>query len=104
TQPLETISSLAMLLLTTIVGIYCVWLLLTEFTRSRVIRLPIDRQAAATAAKQRQNATWAARLGIVRGDLWAESGYTFADLLWTNSGSKADTQSLDLARGRLYKA
>lgn len=96
--------SVGMILLASIVGIYCIWLLLSELTRPGVIRLPIDPQTAAAAAQKRAEASWAARLGVLRGDLWAESGYTFADLLWKSSKSDPNVQSLELARSRLDRA
>ena len=37
---------------------------------------------AAAAAEQRDAASWAAAIGAIRGDLWAESAFTYADLLW----------------------
>ena len=83
--PRQKTFSVGLILLAGIVGIYCIWLLMSELTRPGVIRLPIDPQTAAAAAQKRAAAGWAARFGIVRGDLWAESGYTFADLLWKSS-------------------
>jgi hypothetical protein len=105
TAPPQATFRVAMLLLTTVVGIYCIWLLLSELTRPGVIGLPVDPQTAAIAAQKRAQASWAAQLGVIRGDLWAESGYTFANLLWkSSSGDKDPTQSLEVARGRLNRA
>jgi hypothetical protein len=75
---------LAALAFAILLGLQCVWLLLAEFCRSG-IHLPTDAAAAATAATQRNDAAWAAAVGAVRGDLWAESAFTFADLLWGNA-------------------
>jgi hypothetical protein len=105
TAPRQKTFSVGLILLASIVGIYCVWLLISELTRPGVIRLPIDPQTAAAAAQKRAGAGWAARFGIVRGDLWAESGYTFADLLWKSSKNDPNlAQSLELARSRLDRA
>jgi hypothetical protein len=105
TPPRQTTFSVGVIILAGIVGIYCIWLLLSELTRSGVIRLPLDPQTAAAAAQKRADARWAARWGVVRGDLWAESGYTFADLLWKSSKNDPTfVQSLDLARSRLDRA
>jgi len=96
---------LAMLVLTGIVGVYCIWVLSSELIRPGGISLPIDPQSAAVAAQKRTRASWAAEVGIIRGDLWAESGYTFANLLWkSSSGEKEPGQSLALARARLDRA
>lgn len=83
----------------------CLWLLLPEFSRSGVDNLPMDLRGAAIAAQRRDNATWAARVGSVRGDLWAQSAYTYSDLLFTNAGNNIQTaQSSDEARVRLDRA
>lgn len=95
----------ATVLLAAVLGVYCIWLLAAELTRSGVNDPPTDRQSAAIAAEQRTRASWAARAGIIRGDLWADAGFTFADLLWTDSsGNSEPTQSVDQARGRLDRA
>ena len=83
----------------------CIWLLLSELTRPGVNHLPMNPQNAALAAKQRNDATWAASIGGIRGDLWADSAYTFSDLLWTNSSNSSEnTPSLAMARRRLDRA
>jgi len=105
TEPPQAPFRITMLLLTTVVGIYCIWLLLSELTRPGVIDLPVDPQTAAIAAKKRAYASWAAQIGVIRGDLWAEYGYTFANLLWKNSSSDPDpARSLEFARGTLNRA
>jgi hypothetical protein len=93
------------LALTCVVGIYCIWLLLSECVRPGAIDLPVDPQSAAVAAQKRTRADWAAQLGLIRGDLWAEAGYTFANLLWKNSNNdKEASQPLELARSKLDQA
>jgi hypothetical protein len=105
TEPPQKALRLAMLALTGIVGVYCIWVLSSELIRPGVIGLPIDPQSAAIAAQKRARASWAADVGIIRGDLWAESGYTFANLLWkSSSGEKEPVQTLALARARLDRA
>jgi hypothetical protein len=88
-----------------VLGIQCIWLLLAELSQSGVNRLPMDTQSAAIAAKQRNDATWAAWIGVIRGDLWAQSAYTYSDLLWANSNSNLElTPLLDTVRNRLDRA
>ena len=66
---------------------------------------PAHRCAAAAAVKQRSNATWAAWIGSIRGDLWAESAFTYANLLWTGPGTDPNqTKSLEQARAALDHA
>jgi hypothetical protein len=103
--PRRTPFRVGLVVLASIVSIYCIWLLTSELTRPGVIRLPIDPQTAATAAQKRAEASWAARFGVIRGDLWAESAYTFADLLWKSSKSDPKlAESLEFARNRLDRA
>jgi hypothetical protein len=61
---------LSTLLFAALLAVQCVWLLLAEFSRS--------------------NATWAAMIGGIRGDLWAESAFKNADLMWGDAGEGAE--------------
>jgi hypothetical protein len=97
---LHTTFRSAAVLLAVVVGVYSIWLLLAELARP-ALSLPTDSQSAALAAKQRREAHWAAAEGGVRGDLWAVSAFTFADLLWSNTN---DNSQLEQARGSLARA
>jgi hypothetical protein len=87
---------LATLIFAVLLGLQCIWLLATEFMRSDVRRLPVDAAAAAAARQWRPAATRAAVLGVIRGDLWAEAAFTYADLLESAAGGT--TQELARAR------
>jgi hypothetical protein len=63
----------------------CIWLLLAEFSRPRLDGLPLDAASAAAASKDRELALWAATVGIIRGDLWAISAFTYADVVIDNN-------------------
>jgi hypothetical protein len=103
--PRQTTFHVSLISLAVVTAIYCLWLLISELTQPHVIRMPIDLQTAAAAATKRAEANWAARFGILRGDLWAEAAYTFADLLWKSSKNDPNlSQSLETARNRLDKA
>ena len=81
------------------------WLLLAELTRPAIHGLPADADSVAAAGKQRWQAALAASFGIVRGDLWADSAFTHADLLWNdNESSGWLIQALDHARTSLERA
>jgi hypothetical protein len=96
---------MATLVFAVVLGAQSIWLLLSELSRPGVISMPTDSQSAAFAAKQRNDATLAARIGAVRGDLWADSAYTYSDLLWANSSNSSEnTPSLALVRGTLDRA
>jgi hypothetical protein len=104
-MPSQTNFRIVTLIFAIALGAQCIWLLLAELTRPSVNHLPMNPQSAALAAKQRNDATWAASIGGIRGDLWADSAYTFSDLLWTNSSnSSEDIPSLAMVRRRLDRA
>jgi hypothetical protein len=77
---------LATSLFAILLGVQCVWLLLTELCRPGISQLPTDAASAAAARNKRIDATRAARIGAIRGDLWAESAFTYADLMWGDVG------------------
>jgi hypothetical protein len=71
-----------------------VWILLPEFARSGIARLPIDSEAAAVAAYARASAARAASLAAVRGDLWTELAFTYASLLWSGAEPGVDPRAV----------
>jgi hypothetical protein len=86
-------------------GAQALWILFSELPRSSVHALPPDADSATLAARARNAARWSAWLGIVRGDLWAESAYTYATLLWSNSPEGRDDNTLvDEARNNADRA
>ena len=88
-----------------VLAIQSLWLLLAELTRPAIHGFPADAASAAVAATQRGRGVLAASFGVVRGDLWAESGFTYADLLWNDNGSSAGlTHALDRARTSIERA
>jgi hypothetical protein len=101
-MPPSALFRFAALLLAALLGAQCIWLVLPELSRSDVHRLPTDAVSAGTAAKQRGAAAWAASFGVLRGDLWAESSFTHADLMWNDATTGTSTiQSLQSARENL---
>jgi hypothetical protein len=95
----------ATLLVAVLLGSQCVWLLLAELSRPGITRLPNDATAAAAARSKRTDAAWAARIGAIRGDLWAESAFTHGDLMWADgNGGAGLTQASTLARSILDHA
>jgi hypothetical protein len=104
-MPSQTNFRVVTLIFAIALGAQCIWLLLAELTRPGVNHLPMNPQSAALAAKQRNAATWAASIGGIRGNLWADSAYAFSDLLWTNSSNSSEnTPSLAMVRRRLDRA
>lgn len=78
------------LLFAILLGIQCVWVVLPPLLGAGPNRLPTDQASAAIAVQHRRSAAFAASIGIIRGSLWAESAFTYADLLWSDIGVKAD--------------
>ena len=68
-----------------ILGIAGGWTLICELARAPRIGFPVDQNYQA-AADQRRKAALAARLGMVRGDLWAELFFSFANPILIRSG------------------
>jgi hypothetical protein len=60
------------------------WTLMPDLVRAG-IRLPADQNDAASP-DQRRKAALAARVGMVRGDLWADLFFTFGDAIVSRSG------------------
>ncbi|MGA8615484.1 MAG: hypothetical protein WB760_28155 [Xanthobacteraceae bacterium] len=88
-----------------LLGVQSLWLLLAELTRPAIYDLPADAASAAVAAKQRGRAALAASLGVIRGDLWEASAFTYTDLVWNDNGSSAGlTEALDRARASVERA
>jgi hypothetical protein len=87
---------------------YCIWLLLAELSRPVVDRVLTDSQSATITSNERNernDATWAAWIGGFRGDLWAQSAYTYSDLLWSSASTNSGlAKALDETRVRLDRA
>jgi hypothetical protein len=83
-----------------LLGMQCIWLLLPELVRPNIHQLPTNAGAASAAAKDHNAAVWAASLAQIRGDLWAESAFTQADLLWPNNAKADENLKTALQRAR----
>ena len=58
------------------------WILLAERHRLNHIRLPVDGRTTTIAFAEQDKIKQAASLAVVRGDLWAESAFTYGSQLW----------------------
>jgi hypothetical protein len=79
------------------------WLFSAELFRPTIAPLPSNRESAERAAAHRNAALLAARVGWLRGDLWAEAAFTYANLEWSSSGN-ADAVLLQQAKANLTRA
>jgi hypothetical protein len=77
------------LLFAIFLGTQSAWLLSAEYYRPAITELPIDAASATTAAGERDGAALAASIGMIRGELWAESAFTYANLVVGGSASTA---------------
>ena len=89
-EPSHTVFRLATLLFAILLFVQSIWLLPAEFSRPAIYQLPTDAAAAVAARNKRGDASWAAVIGAIRGDLWAESAFTYADLMWDDAGGGAN--------------
>jgi len=99
----------ATLLLSFLLALQCVWLVVAEFYRPPLRQLPTTAPAAAAAAtaELRNRAAWAASIGAIRGELWAESAFSYANLLFDDAKQNADgsaARTLASARASLEHA
>ena len=90
-EPSYALFRLTTLLFAILLGAQSAWLLITEYSRPGITELPTDASAAATAAGKRGAAASAASIGAIRGELWAELAFTYANLVV--GGSRSDAAS-----------
>ena len=86
-----------------LLGAASLWILLAEFSSPGIRGLPTSPGEAAVAAQHRGEALWAARAAVVRGDLWAEAAFTYANLEWLDSAQPLG-EALDQARATATRA
>jgi len=78
-----------------------VWILLAERYPQNHIQLPVDQNAATIVRIERDKIKQAASVAVVRGDLWAESAFTYAGRLWSDPAIELDTD--DRTNGEALK-
>jgi hypothetical protein len=78
------------LLLACLLAIQCIWILGAEFYRPAIKELPATIIAADVAARQRHAALLAASIGGIRGELWALSAFSYANLIFDESAQSAE--------------
>jgi hypothetical protein len=73
-----------------LLGALAIWQLAAELARPSGVKFTTDAQAAASIYKLRSAAATAARIGIVRGDLWSQAAFAFGDKLLSDELQKSD--------------
>src|SRR6202051_1516719 len=66
------------------------WILLAERQRLNHIRLPVDGKTATITFAEQDKSKQAASLAVVRGDLWADSAFTYGSQLWIDRTMELD--------------
>jgi hypothetical protein len=97
----ETRLPMAMVAFATVSAILAFWILASQLLVTGVSTLPTTTDTAAAAKIHRRETAWAAALGVVRGDLWAQNAFTYSDLFWANVD---DPVSTGAARRRMENA
>ena len=65
-----------------VLGSLAAWILAAEVLRPTTIEFTTDAQSAVSNYAQRDAAITAARVGLVRGDLWSEAAFAYGEMLW----------------------
>jgi hypothetical protein len=100
-EPSYVAFRLTILLFAIMLAAQSAWLLIAEYYRPAITELPTDPAAAATAAGGRGAAALAASIGAIRGELWAESAFTYANLaVGASAGGTVPNPPRTLARAR----
>ena len=73
-----------------VLGLQAAWILATELSRRATIIDPASVEEGTADSPYQIAASRAARFGLVRGDLWAESALSFVNLSPTGFSSAVD--------------
>jgi hypothetical protein len=84
----QSIFRVAVCTFAAILLLFAVWIVLPELLLPAAHGLPTDPEAAASAARGRAGAERAARIAIVRGDLWTQAAFSYAGLLWPHGANE----------------
>jgi hypothetical protein len=91
--------------LASLVGAFNIWFLTAELFRAHIPAPLTEITEAADAAFLRQRSEWSARVGHIRGELWADAARTFSEELWQARISKlAGGRRRDFAQRSVYYA
>jgi hypothetical protein len=83
-----------------LLGGLATWILVPEFLRPAPVEFPTDAQSAATIYAHRGDATKAARIGLVRGDLWIQAAFAYGDFLWNQDKPSSGTSAVPYERAQ----
>jgi hypothetical protein len=66
------------------------WILCAERYPHNQMRLPVNQNAATVVRIEQDKIKQAASVAVVRGDLWAESAFTYAGQIWSDPAMELD--------------
>jgi hypothetical protein len=81
-------------------GCLAVWILAAEVLRPAPINFTTDAQTAESSYQHRNSAIMAARIGLVRGDLWSEAAFAFGDIVWSQDKNTSNSDAAPFERIR----
>jgi len=83
-----------------VLGSLAVWILAAEGLRPTTIEFTTEPQFAGSIYGHREAAITAARVGLVRGDLWSDAAFAYGDMLWSQdkNASNADMAPFEQTR------
>jgi len=79
-----------------VIGSIATWILAAEVLRPTTIEFTSDARSAGSIYAKRDAAIRAARVGLVRGDLWSDAAFAYGDILW--SQAKNDVAPFEQSR------
>jgi hypothetical protein len=87
-------------------SLQAIWVLAPVFAGPTAPTFPNGLERALAAAAHRDEAVGSAKIGVVRGDLWAESALTYANLFWSESRTdpEVDPKTIEEARDVIGRA
>jgi hypothetical protein len=81
-------------------GCLAVWILAADVLRPTGIKFTTDAQSAASSYVRRNAAIMAARIGLVRGDLWSEAAFAYGDIVWNQDKNASNADAAQFERTR----
>jgi hypothetical protein len=94
-------SRVALMSFCAVCALQAAWIVVVELQRPRTMHMPLDAQAASLARLEQNRLQRAAALAVVRGDLWAQSAFTYSSLIFSDAMRPSETSgNLDAIRAR----
>jgi len=86
-----------------VLGSSAIWLLAPEALRPSPIGFTTDPQLAEQSYRHRDAAVTAARIGLIRGDLWSDAAFSYGNIIWS-SDKNAERPPMEETRAVTQRA